>query len=53
MKRLATALVLVPVVTWLIIVGPQWLFVVSVAVIGLLAFHDYDQLTTGQSIARA
>ncbi len=52
MKRLATALVLVPVVTWLIL-GPQWLFTAALAAIGLLAFHEYDQLTTGFGIPRA
>ncbi len=48
MKRLATALVLIPVVTWIILAGPQWVLVPVVAVVALLAFHEYDQLVPVQ-----
>lgn len=53
MKRLATALVLVPSVTWLILAGPEWAFVAALAVIGLFAFHEYDQIAAAHGIGRA
>lgn len=53
MKRVATSLVLVPVLTWLILAGPQWAFVAVVALIGLLAFHEYDRIAAGNGVTRA
>jgi phosphatidate cytidylyltransferase len=47
MKRLATSLVLIPVITWLILAGPDWAFVAAIACIGLIAFHEYNQIASG------
>jgi phosphatidate cytidylyltransferase len=44
MKRLATALVLVPVVTWLVLWAPNWAFAALLAVVGVLAFHEFDRM---------
>jgi phosphatidate cytidylyltransferase len=44
MKRLATALVLIPVLTWVVLAAPDWVFVAVLAAIGLAAFHEYDQI---------
>lgn len=53
MKRLATALVLVPVVTWLILWGPPWALIAALGVVGLLAFHEYDQIAAAIGVPRA
>ena len=52
MKRVATALVLVPVVVWLVLAGPDWAFVAAMAAIGLIAFHEFDQIAAENHIAR-
>src|SRR5215831_1783575 len=41
MKRVLTAVVLVPVVLLLVFRAPLWLFVVAVAAIIVLALHEY------------
>ncbi|PYT11378.1 MAG: hypothetical protein DMG59_26615 [Acidobacteria bacterium] len=53
MKRLATSLVLIPAITWLILAGPQWALITVLAAIGLLAFREYDQIAASHDIARA
>jgi phosphatidate cytidylyltransferase len=53
MKRLATALVLIPFVTWLVLAGPQWAFVAIVAAVGLLAFREFDKIAVENHIASA
>jgi phosphatidate cytidylyltransferase len=53
MKRLATALVLIPAVTWIVLAGPLWAFIAVIAGIGLIAFHEYDRLTSGRGTLRA
>ncbi|MGD1096160.1 MAG: phosphatidate cytidylyltransferase [Bryobacteraceae bacterium] len=50
MKRLATALVLIPLVSWIILAAPQWLFMAAVAVVGLLAFREYDRIVAEQNL---
>jgi phosphatidate cytidylyltransferase len=53
MKRLATALVLIPLLTWVVLAGPQWAFMLVLAGIGLAAFHEYDRLAAGHGFVRA
>lgn len=53
MKRLATAVVLVPLLIWLILAGAQWAFIAVVAATGLLAFHEYDQIVARHGFVRA
>src|SRR5580658_4967254 len=53
MKRLATALVLVPFVTWLVLAGPEWAFVAAVAAVGLVAFREFDNIAAENNISRA
>lgn len=51
MKRLATALVLIPLVSWVILAGPQWLLLGVLAAVGLLAFREYDRIVAEQNFA--
>ena len=53
MKRLVTALVLIPIVVWVILAGPEWALTSLLAVTGLLAYREFDQLAAGNGIARA
>ncbi len=44
MKRLATALVLIPLVVWLILAAPVWAFVAALVVVGLFALREFVQI---------
>src|SRR5580704_2726053 len=52
MKRIATALVLIPTVVWLILAGPYWGFMAAVAITGLLAFYEFDQIAIASGYTR-
>ncbi len=53
MKRVATALVLIPVIVWLVLKAPWWAFATVLAAIGLLAFHEFDRIAAAQKLSRA
>ena len=53
MKRLITALVLIPIVVWVILAGPEWALTALLAITGLLAYREFDQLAVGNGITRA
>lgn len=53
MKRIATALVLIPTVTWIVLAGPYWVFVALLAAVGGLAFHEFDQIAAAHGIPKA
>lgn len=44
MKRIATALVLLPGVLYAVLWGPHWLFLGVVAAIALLCYHEYSSI---------
>src|SRR5579871_3706428 len=51
MKRIISAVVLIPVVVWLVLYSPQWAFVAALALVGLIAFHEFDQIAAAQGIS--
>src|SRR5579871_5864582 len=51
LKRFATALVLIPLVCWIILVSPQWSFIGVLAIVGILAFREYNRIVAEQNIA--
>ncbi len=53
MKRVATALVLIPLVVWVVLAAPYWVFAAVLAAVGLLAFHEFDRIAEAQGIAPA
>lgn len=53
MKRLATALVLIPVIVWLVLAGPEWAFETVLAAIGLIAFYEFDQIAIANGAPRS
>lgn len=44
MKRVATALLLIPVFVYLILWAPQWLFLIAVTAVAALCFREYGRL---------
>lgn len=53
MKRIATALVLIPLVAWAVLAAPVWLFLTVLAITGLLAYREFDQIAAVSGIAPA
>jgi len=44
MKRVLTALVLIPVFCYLVLWAPQWAFLITAALVGVLCFREYGNL---------
>ena len=44
MKRIATALVLIPVVVWLILAAPAWALIAAMVVVGLFALREVVEI---------
>lgn len=53
MKRIATAVVLIPIVIWVALGAPSWLFTLFVSAIGLFAFYEYDRIAQSQGLSPA
>jgi phosphatidate cytidylyltransferase len=53
MTRILTALVLLPVVVWAVLAGPQWALLAMMAAVGLVAFYEFDSIAAKQGIARS
>ena len=53
MKRLITALILIPIVVAVILAGGRWGVAALLAITGLLAYREFDRLAAGNGIARA
>jgi phosphatidate cytidylyltransferase len=51
MKRVATALVLIPTVVWLILAGPDWAFTAVLVLIALLCYREYHLLIGPSGVA--
>ena len=45
MKRLLTSLVLLPLVCYVVIWAPQWLFLTVLIVVAVLCYHEYSVIT--------
>ena len=53
MTRIITALVLIPLVVWMVLAGPQWSLLAIMALVGLIAFHEFDNIAGAQGIAES
>jgi hypothetical protein len=51
MKRIITALVLLPIVVWVVLAGPSWSLLLLMAAVGLIAFHEFDTIAGAQGVA--
>lgn len=52
MKRVVTALLLIPFFCYIILWAPQWAFLVTVAAVAVLCFREYSELAALQGIAK-
>ena len=52
MKRIATAAALIPLVSYVTLWGPQWLFLVVPAAVALLCFREYSGIVAAHKIER-
>ena len=53
MTRVLTALVLIPLVVWVVLAGPQWALLTVMALVGLIAFHEFDTIAGAQGLAKS
>jgi len=53
MKRIITALVLLPIVVWIVLAGPSWTLLLLMAAVGLIAFHEFDTIAGAQGVAKS
>ena len=53
MKRIITALILLPIVVWVVLAGPSWTLLLLTAAVGLIAFHEFDTIAGAQGIAKS
>jgi phosphatidate cytidylyltransferase len=53
MTRILTALVLIPLVVWVVLAGPLWALLALMTLVGLLAFHEFDDIAAAQGISRS
>lgn len=53
MKRIVTALVLIPLVVWLVLAAPYWLFAIALAAVGVFALREFDHIAAAQGIPAA
>jgi phosphatidate cytidylyltransferase len=53
MTRILTALVLIPIFCYIVLWAPQWAFLAVVAVVAVLCFHEYSNLTAGHKLPGA
>ena len=53
MTRILTALVLIPTFCYVVLWAPQWAFLMAVAVVGVLCFHEYAGLAALRKIPTA
>lgn len=50
MKRVVTALILIPVFVYLVVFAPQWLFLLAAGAVACLCFHEYNGLVALHNI---
>jgi phosphatidate cytidylyltransferase len=53
MKRVITALILIPFIAWVTLASPQAVFLLVLAATGLLAYDEFDTIAASSGIARA
>lgn len=53
MKRIATAAVLIPATIWIVLGAPHIIFLVLVAVVGLFAYYEFDNIVAASGVRPA
>jgi phosphatidate cytidylyltransferase len=52
MRRVLTALVLIPLVTWVVLWADWWIFLAVLAAVACLCYREYDQIAAGYGFGR-
>ncbi|MEO5926879.1 MAG: phosphatidate cytidylyltransferase [Bryobacteraceae bacterium] len=52
MTRILTAAVLIPLIVWAVLWAPSWAFLLVIALVGLGAYREFDDIAAAQGIAR-
>jgi phosphatidate cytidylyltransferase len=52
MKRVLTALALIPIVTWVILWANYWIFLAVLGAVALLCYYEYDGIAEGYGFGR-
>jgi phosphatidate cytidylyltransferase len=52
MKRVVTALILIPIFVYLVLWSPQWSFLAAVCAVALLCFHEYSGIVALHTVPR-
>ena len=52
MTRILTAAVLIPLVVWAVLWGPQWAFLLVIGLVGAGAYWEFDTIAGAQGISR-
>lgn len=50
MRRILTSLVLIPLIVWIVLWGPLWVFLAVLTAVGLLCFFEYSGIVSGHGI---
>jgi phosphatidate cytidylyltransferase len=53
MTRVLTALVLIPLVVYVVLAGPQWALLAVMAGVGVIAFYEFDGIVGAHGIAKS
>jgi phosphatidate cytidylyltransferase len=53
MKRILTAMVLIPVIIWTVVWAPTWAFRLVLALVGAGAFHEFDNIAGAHGFRRS
>ena len=53
MTRVLTSVILLPVVVGIVLFGPAWSFLLLMALVGAVAFYEYDGIVAGHGIPRS
>ena len=52
MKRIVSAAILIPLIAWDVVWAPQWVFLGILAIIGSLAYYEFDSIAARHSVSR-
>src|SRR5437773_10337274 len=52
MKRVLTALVLIPLVAWVVLAADPWIFLAVLATVACLCYREYDEIAGGYGFGR-
>jgi len=53
MTRILTSVVLVPVVVWVVLAAPLWVFLLFMSLAGVVAYFEFDVIAAGHGLVRA